>query len=1230
MSGLINRTTLYPLHLRSSTIFAEIKGFTSRTTAILTYYNHNRTNIEGLFILPLTHNSAIVEFECLVEGHYISASIKHSKEIENKEILFGKEQMHDDVFNVCIGNIAPWVLVEIQVTIVSEICMTLNGDALHYKLPQTFSPKIVTEVDVKHAYKTRAEPLGSFQIEMLIEAPCLLCGIQSNTHPIQVDAPPFSLSGSKLRVSLPENYTPSDNVFELVMFLCRPREPYIFIEEPSEQKNAKIKTNPISNIMNNPILMLSYSPEILNQYDELNHESPIEQIGEFLFIINCNIVNDILKNDLRDSWILLMKSLPENSYFNVFYISKQPLFSCSQVYNEENHIAAIEYIGVETNIQRPPSLLEAVEWLYNTDEIEHVPKQVLLVTLGNLFQCKETLEVVKKKNYKARIFVFCMENDNEIFSLQKLSYLTKAKNFTFSEKENLQVKIIEGLSSALQPAITDLKVSWILPDAYDVIYTPENLPPLYYQDRLNLFAILATKEDDEKDEESGNSIKEFWFEDFYPIEEIVFEPYVKRDFALENEILSDKYNLCTCLDNENEVFLTEDEVNKLHESTFVKKKNSIEKIQSWKISKHPDEIDDTLDKELNSNSDIRKLYLQQHDLERYFRNKNGDSSKSTSSINSDTSNTSSIFVSFPGYPTRLSSCRSLDTRSPHVSKYFDDEIPEDLITQTLILNDKVKCRRITQALINENANTHILDYSNEDLLSQLLESEVSEKRSQLHEWVNLQEEMIQCTWPKTFQKKKSSEWRDSGFGRYSSTDQRSSDFEDDVRRKSFSQSSSGYSENEDINCIVDRCKIIEQKKKTLSNSHIENLEDQELKEPSVETNRKNSKPKVIITSFINKLRSFVNTVSEKSKNKTPSSESITSLPQTLKRKLLSRTTSNVGNMTLKKETENENDLTQILEDLITKETVKQTSKPNKKPSVSRNPPIIENSRTFSSSSIFEIGQSEIGDVNNLQLHPTQALIYLSGQIGKHLFKRIIPFQLHFNTVQSSSELNKTVMHQLAAKSIIKDLEMQLDDELFEAKSQMYIKSLIAEVSVAAHIPSKYTILTLNDDKCNEKQITSICTESAEKGYEMQKKLNYSTNSTKIWQIINPLTSITNQNRMVKKSFINLIELMQHDGSWVLSNTLASIISVNFIQLQESCPFEVCREQMNQFENYENIWTTAIALSWLDMFWKSTYSHWILVNQKSMHWLMRQNLPNGFDLNDILLLSQQTLNILYTR
>ena len=78
---------------------------------------------------------------------------------------------------------------------------------------------------------------------------------------------------------------------------------------------------------------------------------------------------------------------------------------------------------------------------------------------------------------------------------------------------------MESLRIALQPAVTNLRASWILPDGYDVIYTPEHIAPLFDGDRLTLYAILARRKDFEATSNgkrsrrsSCESVKEFWFE----------------------------------------------------------------------------------------------------------------------------------------------------------------------------------------------------------------------------------------------------------------------------------------------------------------------------------------------------------------------------------------------------------------------------------------------------------------------------------------------------------------------------------------------------------------------------------------------------------------------------------------------------------------------------------------------------------------------------------------------
>lgn len=85
-----------------------------------------------------------------------------------------------------------------------------------------------------------------------------------------------------------------------------------------------------------------------------------------------------------------------------------------------------------------------------------------------------------------------------------------------------------ALADAIQPAITDLEVSWHLPDGYDVIQTPQLLPFVQNNKRLVIYGILYRPPGEEKESPktpikrkmdwsmrsfSNSSVKVFWFED---------------------------------------------------------------------------------------------------------------------------------------------------------------------------------------------------------------------------------------------------------------------------------------------------------------------------------------------------------------------------------------------------------------------------------------------------------------------------------------------------------------------------------------------------------------------------------------------------------------------------------------------------------------------------------------------------------------------------------------------
>ena len=81
----------------------------------------------------------------------------------------------------------------------------------------------------------------------------------------------------------------------------------------------------------------------------------------------------------------------------------------------------------------------------------------------------------------------------------------------------------------MQPAITDIQVSWHVPKGYDVVQTPEQVPLVFNGKRMAIYGILSRPRGEENKESprntkrwrmdwssrsfSSNSVKVFWFDD---------------------------------------------------------------------------------------------------------------------------------------------------------------------------------------------------------------------------------------------------------------------------------------------------------------------------------------------------------------------------------------------------------------------------------------------------------------------------------------------------------------------------------------------------------------------------------------------------------------------------------------------------------------------------------------------------------------------------------------------
>ena len=78
--------------------------------------------------------------------------------------------------------------------------------------------------------------------------------------------------------------------------------------------------------------------------------------------------------------------------------------------------------------------------------------------------------------------------------------------------------------------------------------------------------------------------------------------------------------------------------------------------------------------------------------------------------------------------------------------------------------------------------------------------------------------------------------------------------------------------------------------------------------------------------------------------------------------------------------------------------------------------------------------------------------------------------------------SEPTIHQLAAKSIIQDLEQQLEEnKSLNLDGKEYITTLIGEVSRSAKVTSRYSMLVVIDDRCTEGEAVCVKRFSKHKG-----------------------------------------------------------------------------------------------------------------------------------------------------
>ncbi|CAB4037223.1 Hypothetical predicted protein [Paramuricea clavata] len=366
---------------------------------------------------------------------------------------FGEEKK-GDIFSLVLGNLPPGEKAVIQLTMVGELAVEPDG-AVRFVLPTVlkhrYTPPGSTDPLAPENPTSGSGPVHhatgppEYKFDMVINGASGIANVTSPSHEIHVEN-----TDQNINVSLAE-----DKQTDIVI-LVQPKEAHkpLVIVEPG-------LSNGENDFQKNTVVMVSFFPEFKGD------TSCLQAACEFVFVIDRSASMDgSYIQDASQTLVLFLKSIPEGCYFNVigFGSSYVHLFPESVAYNQKNLDVAVKH---------------AETW------------KRTLAARNYLTLSRTSLAMRQRKACRDKCFSFGIGSGASSTLVKGIAEAGKGTAEFITSGERMQAKVIRSLKKAMQPAVTNTKVSYTVPDGVTVTAVPKSsLPAIFIGERLIVYAIL--------------------------------------------------------------------------------------------------------------------------------------------------------------------------------------------------------------------------------------------------------------------------------------------------------------------------------------------------------------------------------------------------------------------------------------------------------------------------------------------------------------------------------------------------------------------------------------------------------------------------------------------------------------------------------------------------------------------------------------------------------------------
>ena len=468
-------TKAAPVPLAGVSIAVEISNLCPRVSVTQRYINHEVTPIEAVYVFPLEEGAAVCAFEAVIDGTLVIGEVQEREEafrtyddaIEHGHGAFLLDEERPDVFQASIGNLPPGKEVLVKLTYVAELAVHDGG--LRFALPTTVSPRYAPAED--HVGVGRPDvvtlnppvdwrvPYG-LDLSIRLAMAGTISRIESPSHPVSV-----SLFGQTAEVTLASRSAALDRDFVLSIEAEDFDRPSVWLEEDDRGARA---------------VAVAFIPRL--------DRGTIPRDVTFLVDRSGSMQGDSI-HEVRNALQLCLRSMVPGCRFNIvgFGTTFESLFPENRPYDEESlSRASVHVAGLKADLGGT-EILPALRFVLEQPDSDTMPRQVVVLTDGQVTNTDAVLAVARQHAVNARIFAFGIGAGASHHLVSGLARAGGGAAEYIYPGERIEPKVVRTFGRLLSPALSNVRLAWGSLEATPVPSVP---PPVFAGGRLLAYALV--------------------------------------------------------------------------------------------------------------------------------------------------------------------------------------------------------------------------------------------------------------------------------------------------------------------------------------------------------------------------------------------------------------------------------------------------------------------------------------------------------------------------------------------------------------------------------------------------------------------------------------------------------------------------------------------------------------------------------------------------------------------